>query len=400
MPPADLATQRAYTLRLRPADAEDDGWWEPLWRTHEAVNRGAQVFGDFLLTLRGGLSHKLADEKVHSKAGEREPTEEERRDRRIVLATSWLSVESAPPPKVHRHIVASDQSNGLPKTVRALRRILAEQGVSEEDAAAWVSDCKATLEATIRKGAVWVNRHRCFVELCGDQDLEAARADCKTVLWYVFGSGYLSLPTRRKPEDEHEGPAEGLRRAEWAAAAAAAAYGAAHRTRHLFTHLLGGGSPFGAEKESLLLRAWWHELLEHALERECRIPLAPPQSSTGRRSGQHAPTELHREMLSQAASRVAQIHTKRKQQEVARRERLEAARKIDDSRADDALRERLELLDAYCARRAEETGSLEGYTIVRRQVTRWAQVVAAWDALAEANPKCTEQERAAEVRRL
>ena len=33
---------------------------DALWATHEAVNRGAKVFGDWLLTLRGGLDHNLA----------------------------------------------------------------------------------------------------------------------------------------------------------------------------------------------------------------------------------------------------------------------------------------------------------------------------------------------------
>ena len=91
-------TQRAYTLRLHGADAEGHSWRDALWATHEAVNMGTRVFGDWLLTLRGGLCHALADAKVSQGKNkpDRDPTDEQRRDRRILLALSWLSVESAP----------------------------------------------------------------------------------------------------------------------------------------------------------------------------------------------------------------------------------------------------------------------------------------------------------------
>jgi hypothetical protein len=48
-------TQRAYTLRLKGAKPDDENWQDALWRTHEAVNKGVKAFGDWLLTLRGGL---------------------------------------------------------------------------------------------------------------------------------------------------------------------------------------------------------------------------------------------------------------------------------------------------------------------------------------------------------
>jgi len=57
-------TQRAYTLRLRGITSDDQGWRQKLWLTHEAVNHGAKAFGDWLLTLRGGLCHTLADMPV------------------------------------------------------------------------------------------------------------------------------------------------------------------------------------------------------------------------------------------------------------------------------------------------------------------------------------------------
>lgn len=57
-------TQRAYTIRLRGEDPKDQTWREYLWRTHEAVNKGTKIFGDWLLTMRGGLDHSLAKGKT------------------------------------------------------------------------------------------------------------------------------------------------------------------------------------------------------------------------------------------------------------------------------------------------------------------------------------------------
>jgi len=72
-----------------------DCWRDALWATHESVNRGARVFGDRLLTLRWGLCHTLADMEVRPKGKKvaRKPTDDERRDQRVLLALSWLSVE-------------------------------------------------------------------------------------------------------------------------------------------------------------------------------------------------------------------------------------------------------------------------------------------------------------------
>ena len=74
-------TQRAYTLRLRGVDPNDTSWREAVWQTHEAVNKGAKVFGDWLLTLRGGLDHNLADTKIKGGKGkpDRDPTDGERK---------------------------------------------------------------------------------------------------------------------------------------------------------------------------------------------------------------------------------------------------------------------------------------------------------------------------------
>ena len=49
-------TTRAYTLKLQ-------GDRAALWRNHVAFNKGVRVWGDWLLSLRGGLPAELADNK-------------------------------------------------------------------------------------------------------------------------------------------------------------------------------------------------------------------------------------------------------------------------------------------------------------------------------------------------
>ncbi len=157
-------TQRAYTLRLCGHSADDQTWRDTLWKTHVAVNRGAKAFGDWLLTLRGGLCHTLADATVPVGKGkpDREPTAAERRHRTIILALSWLSVESHETERdapVAHFVPVGD---GVPQTVEALRTILQNRSVDESEIADWLRDCGDSLKANIRESAVWVNRSRAF----------------------------------------------------------------------------------------------------------------------------------------------------------------------------------------------------------------------------------------------
>jgi hypothetical protein len=146
-------TQRAYTLRLRGTDANDNSWREALWSTHEAVNNGAKTFGDWLLTLRGGMCHTLA----RSDQG-----------RRTLLALSWLSVESAPKKgdRYEKFVVAcgekDSQSSRNEKVLKRLREILVKRGVSGTELDSWVSDCAPSLSSAIRDDAVWIDRSEAF----------------------------------------------------------------------------------------------------------------------------------------------------------------------------------------------------------------------------------------------
>lgn len=192
-------TQRAYTLRLRGTSKDDQSWRHWLWKTHEAVNLGARVFGDWLLTLRGGLDHRLADEptptddaiekewerlkkeakeQAENKKSVKLPSrevavricDEQRlarlRDKRIVLALSWLSVESelgAP-----QAFAVDRDTDGKQQPVAALKQILQARGLNADEIADWVRDCSETLEAKIRTGdhisdrAIWINRSVAF----------------------------------------------------------------------------------------------------------------------------------------------------------------------------------------------------------------------------------------------
>lgn len=202
-------TQRAYTLRLRGIDPMDSSWRDALWATHEAVNKGAKVFGDWLLTLRGGLDHALADAKVKDgkEKPDRDPTSEERRDRRILLALSWLSVESAPRKgDVHeKYVVASGkddtQSSRDKKVVGKLREILGKRGVKGHDLDGWIVDCEPSLSAAIRADAVWVNRSEAFDAAQGHVGQSLTREEVWDLLEPFFGSQEAYLAPLQAAED-------------------------------------------------------------------------------------------------------------------------------------------------------------------------------------------------------
>ena len=142
-------TTRAYTLRL--AEACETKWREHVWNTHCTVNRGVWVWGDWLLTLRGSLPADLAHKHP---------------ERRVVLALSWLSVES-PESLVPKDKIVAKGSDACEerneKVVTRFRAILKQLRVTNPEE--WVESCGPALEARIRKDAVWVDRSSCFHEL-------------------------------------------------------------------------------------------------------------------------------------------------------------------------------------------------------------------------------------------
>lgn len=208
MPQQDkpLVTQRAYTLRLRGADSNDQSWRDTLWQTHEAVNKGAKAFGGWLLTLRGGLDHTLADTKVKGGKGkpDRDPTDEERKARRILLALSWLSVESSLGAPANFIIAsgteASEDRNG--KVVAVLEEILKSRGVDQNEINAWRDDCSASLRAAIRDDAVWVNRSKAFDDAVKSIGCSLTCEEAWDMLERFFGSRDAYLAPVKGSEDE------------------------------------------------------------------------------------------------------------------------------------------------------------------------------------------------------
>ena len=205
-----VTTQRAYTLRLNGADKDDNSWRERLWNTHAAVNKGAKAFGDWLLTMRGGLCHTLADSDIHGKGNRpgRKLTQREINNRRIVLTLSWLSVESEHgAPKDYYVPNDLDTNTGERanwKTIEALREILKCRGVSNQDVENWLAACKDSITATIREDAVWVNRSKAFdneqVELGKTLDRDA----CKNLLLREMFQDYFVLDILYENEDDED----------------------------------------------------------------------------------------------------------------------------------------------------------------------------------------------------
>ncbi len=219
-------TQRAYTLRLRPAIPDGDDatkkraeLQEALWSTHEAINAGAKAFGDWLLTLRGGLDHALAD-ALTKKA--QAPSDAERRDRRVMLALSWLSVEDERgAPKDPGFIVAYGheckarqhaQAERDDLVVAALHDILAKRGLSRPEVASWIADCKPSLTARIRGDAVWVNRSEAF-DILARSWRSLRRENGMQVLTDFFGDPieWITMPARGEAGEDDDGSQFGAR---------------------------------------------------------------------------------------------------------------------------------------------------------------------------------------------
>jgi len=393
-------TQRAYTLRLRGTDLNDQSWRDALWKTHEAINKGAKAFGDRLLTLRGGLDHSLVDTKVKGGKGnpDRDPTDEERKTRRILLALSWLSVESklgAP----ENFIVASGEESAQDrnnKVIAALEEILKSRGVAENEIDQWKKDCSASLSAAIREDAVWVNRSKAFDCICGNEDKKKAREDAQTLLWFLLTDDYLAIP--KKPVKASETTVLDDKKEETGDDSSGelivkSGKGAGKRTRHPFSHIFGRETTkgFGNPLRTFNLRNFWRQYLKPKIE-AAGIPLSDPNAKA-KKKDPPSPTELHREMFSQAAARLAQIWTKQKQQELERVQRAAADDELKKLENDPAYNTVLKRLEMFCRERGQATGSLEEYRINPRAIEGWDRVVTAWENISE-----TDNDRATEKR--
>lgn len=393
-------TQRAYTLRLRGIDG-DATWRGALWATHEAVNKGAKVFGDWLLTLRGGLCQTLADERIPKTKSkpERDPDDQERKNRRILLALSWLSVEDEHGAPKDAVVAKGSESSDCRsrKLCDALVRILKLRGVPNSDIGSadpakrpedqpntWIGACLPSLSAAIREQSVWVDRSREFDAIRGEKKEKDAREDCKTLLYFLLKDDYLEMPKPGKSDDgaadKEPAPtdaAPAVEDDEGGGAVAKSSKGAATRTRHAFSHIFRQGKPFGKPKRSLQLVEHWWRYLKPLLDGS-GIPF-PPRGNVTLKGGD----ELQREMFSKAASRIAQLWTKQRQQAFDRKEREKADEELRKLEQNPANKESLSLLDELFKDRTPRT----------RQIVGWDRVVKKWESISIGDPEEAEDAR-------
>ncbi|HLG97800.1 MAG TPA: type V CRISPR-associated protein Cas12b, partial [Bryobacteraceae bacterium] len=415
-------TQRAYTLRLRPAITKADSpedirkkareLQDALWATHEAVNRGAKAFGDWLLTLRGGLDHRLADEKIKVKKSgeqqERDPTLEERRNRRILLALSWLSVEDERGAPADSDVMVAygdrcskqrdNQDARNCKVIETLRKILKARGVPEDEigqpeaTGTWLGDCNDSLSAAIRDDAVWVNRSALFDRIPQQWNaLDKAREDAWTILAYLLGEEFLTVPVSAQSGVDDTGEAE---ISNWRDEITASSKGAGQRTRHLFSHLFGVGKPFGKPTRALFLRDQWRGYLSPLIE-NAGLPLLPVERKAQKEEDGEcvSHTEFQREMFSKAASRLAQVVTKQRQQEKDRQDDKAADQALAQMEADKQFADALQALRQYCGEYQVQSAASEEFRIGPRQIVGWEKVIKRWASVTE------ERENAVEARK-
>jgi IS605 OrfB family transposase len=450
-------TQRAYTLRLSGIRNEDTAWRDRLWRTHDSVNQGAKVFGDWLLTLRGGLCHTLANGDPDTQ-----------KDKRIILALSWLSVESAagaPDEFMVPH--AEDHKSGERRDwqiIEALRGLLRLRGLQQHDIDEWVSDCGASLQAAIRKDAVWVNRSRAFDAAQERIGLSLTREVVWDLLERFFGSqdAYLAPLTTQDEEGDNSTAADEKSK------------DLVQKARGWLSNRFGSGA--GADFKQIageyrgfaVWCKWWNTRpdatpaeLQERLAREIgqtdlpdRLASTPGppnrvqasfQTIVGALKEGNRPHSINLDELAQAAveqadSKERQVdrkgtrpwanriledvqaacgfefspansqqdhisefsvmldHAARRISQThswVKRAEMERRRFEEDARRIHAVPDPIRFwLDSFCAERSYASGALGAYRIRKRAVTGWAKVVEAWG-----KPDCaTEQDRIAAAR--
>lgn len=434
-------------------------WREALWATHEAVNRGAKAFGDWLLTLRGGLDHRLAD------AG----ASEQRRDRRVVLALSWLSVEDergAPDEEGLRVATAEDLKRGE-KVMTALRDILKTRGIKKEsEINDWLRDCEPSLKARIKEKTVWVNRSRCFDKAVGHIGPTLTREGIWDLLEPFFGTRekYFEAADDEGAEKSKDliqkagqwlsarfGTGEGAdfnsmadayaKISKWASRAASGQSGAETIERlgasldlptssRNLTGVLGtisgpgyksgtrnhlknlADEPTVAQKDLLKLKELAEQDAVRCKEnagRKGRRPwadriLEDVQRACGFTYLQEDGPAQHQEfavMLDHAARRVSIVHSWIKRQELRRHEFKEDAEKLIElqKRAPEAV----EWLERFCEERSglTEASANGGYLIRKRALG--GKSAKAWNAITREwarNPNLTERERVEVIHRV
>lgn len=344
-PAGEATVLRSYTLSLR---AERPEAMSRLWQTHRALNAGAQVFADWLLTLGGGITHRGV-----------------RPEEMRLVALAWLTVEA--PASAELPLVEDGAAAGR------LEELLRARRADDGEVRAWREAAGAALEAEHRDDAVWVDRDAAFSAVCrelGFEDAELARADALTVWRHLLGDEVFVL--RGEPAEGETAPRE------------TDSSGAGNLTYHLFSHLFGDAPEgFGKARHKLHYRERWARHLAARLLAATGIDPFSPGGGT-RRGDERSANPWLRQMFAQSAERVAGHRTKMKRQEAERDALRSGESSLEEMAARAETRSAVELLDEYRRRREAETGAQRMYIISRRALVGWGEVVEAWAACADA----------------
>lgn len=186
--------------------AARDALAQRLIRTHFVTCQGTQVFCDFFLNLRGGLSPSVTSEIPISSSASAEQRENIIRGVRRILALGWLSVEDSEKaetspfrvPDIERGHRLTEQD-----ATRLLTSVLREKGETRDDQIReWCQHCIPALTACVREDSVWVNRHQSFSRMTPQPTPEEAFQ----ILTKVFGKKFLKLdlPDDLKVDEDGE----------------------------------------------------------------------------------------------------------------------------------------------------------------------------------------------------
>lgn len=413
-------TTRAYTIKL----TGDSNWRELVWKTHIAVNRSAQVWGDWLLTLRGGLPANLATDQP---------------ERRVLLALSWFSVESPASLVPRQHILDGTD------VVLALDGMLKRFQIPNRQR--WIDDCESALAARIRDDAVWVNRAQCFADLQQQCRGLTAGWAAETLFTFLGGVGeYFSLPDingSATPESkDFVQKADGWLSRNWGSGEKSDSGSISERLRKLadiepssmigatpIRALRGLRAAIGKISSDANTAEELFKLLKRdigwrrgrpskgalALEkiRDCEEVSASLWPTVAEKLRQEAAEQTakgdgasirpiwmndwrakfeqrlgvpyrttrdliweHGVSLDHALRRVSAAHTWIKRAEAERRRFHDDASKIEL-----VPQEARNWLDAYCENRSSESGAIGDYSIRKRAIDGWDKVVQAWSQL-------------------
>lgn len=440
-------TTRAYTVKL----SGTENWRASIWMTHLTANKGVRAWGEWLLTLRGGLPAALADNQP---------------GRRVILALSWLSVESPVGLITPQEIVVGKAGGNVPREEReeqlktAFRRILKQKGVKNQ--VDWINDCEPALLARIRDDAVWVDRSAAFTRFASKWKSSPTPEWAADTLLDLLGGidGYFAIPEVDAPPAT-EGKDFVIKAGNWLSrnwgAGEKSDSGTIGRTLAKLAQVenqkivgakgmtaisvllesVGVDADSVSDPEKQLKRlkqavGWKGRPSKGAMALE-KLLNAPKvtseiwesvqiklreESDEQKNKSQNAaeipgwmpafradiekrigmPFRIEKDniwefavMLDHALRRVSAGHTWIKRAEASRRQFKEAASKIENLPATAR-----KWLDTFCEDRSDSSGSTDGYTIRRGAIDGWDEVVKIWSTL----PKPSRQARIQVVRDL